>query len=389
MAALQYVDTPGYAALILRRTFADLALPDAIMARAEQWLRDTDAKWHDDTKTWTFPSGATLTFGYLEQEKHKFRYKGPSFQFIAFDELTQFTESQYTYLFTRLRRLKGSSVPVRMRSATNPGDSGHAWVKQRFIIEGRAKGRVFIPAKLQDNPFLDQEEYIGSLSEVDPLTRKQMLDGDWDAAAAGTEFDRAWFKIISPAKVPPIVRMIRYWDLAGSKPTERKKNPDWTAGLKMGRGNDGNFYIFDVVRARDTPGEIEKLVHKTAVADKISTRVYIEQDPGQAGKAQILRYTSKVLAGFTAEGVRPVGTKPDRARPVAAAAERGEVFIVQGSNSVWITDFLDELEMFTSDGSHSFDDQVDVLSGAFNKLIRGKSSKYRRGSSLSRVLNAA
>jgi hypothetical protein len=39
---------------------------------------------------------------------------------IGFDELTQFKESSYTYLFSRLRRLKDSDIPLRMRSASNP-----------------------------------------------------------------------------------------------------------------------------------------------------------------------------------------------------------------------------------------------------------------------------
>ena len=71
MAALQYVDVPGYAALLLRRTYADLSLPGALMDRAADWLQPTDAHWNDTAKTWTFPSGATVTFGYLETERNK------------------------------------------------------------------------------------------------------------------------------------------------------------------------------------------------------------------------------------------------------------------------------------------------------------------------------
>ncbi len=69
MGALQYVDTPGYAALLLRRTFADLALPGALMSRAQEWLSGTQAHWRDEGKTWHFPSGATLTFGYMENNR--------------------------------------------------------------------------------------------------------------------------------------------------------------------------------------------------------------------------------------------------------------------------------------------------------------------------------
>ncbi len=70
MAALQYVHIPGYSALVLRRSYADLALPGAIMDRSHEWLRGTDARWNDRDKTFSFPSGATLTFGYLQNDVH-------------------------------------------------------------------------------------------------------------------------------------------------------------------------------------------------------------------------------------------------------------------------------------------------------------------------------
>ena len=180
MAALQWVDVPGYNALLLRRTFADLALPGAIMDRSHDWLRGTAAEWNDREKTWTFPSGARLTFGYLQGDHDKYRYQGTELSFCGFDELTQFQEEQYTYLFSRLRRPEGSDVPLRMRSASNPGGVGHGWVYERFMpdltaeaIEHRRKtGRIFIPARLEDNPYIDQAAYRRGLAELDDITRR-------------------------------------------------------------------------------------------------------------------------------------------------------------------------------------------------------------------------
>jgi hypothetical protein len=86
MAALQYVDEPGYAAILFRRTYADLALPGAIMDRSKEWLSGKGARWNEREKTWTFPSGATLSFGYLEHENDKYRYQGSEFQFAGFDD---------------------------------------------------------------------------------------------------------------------------------------------------------------------------------------------------------------------------------------------------------------------------------------------------------------
>lgn len=206
MAALEYVDVPGYSALLLRRTYADLSKPGALMDRAHQWLRGTGAKWNEQKKQWTFPSGAILTFGYLETDADKYQYQGAEYQFIGFDELTQFKESSYTYLFSRLRRLKDSDVPLRMRSASNPGGTGAEWVHRRFVPEGftpeqarqqtvffkedadesgRVTRRAFIPATLDDNPSLDRVEYAESLQELDPVTREQLLRGDWQIKQRG------------------------------------------------------------------------------------------------------------------------------------------------------------------------------------------------------------
>ena len=72
MAALQYVTVPGYSAIIFRKTYADLSLPGALMDRAADWLQGK-AHWSAKTKKWTFPSGATVSFGYMEHEKDKLR----------------------------------------------------------------------------------------------------------------------------------------------------------------------------------------------------------------------------------------------------------------------------------------------------------------------------
>lgn len=194
--ALQFVDVPGYSALILRRTYADLAKPGALMDRSKEYLAGTGAVWNERDKKWTFPSGASISFGYLAHENDKFQYRSSEFQFIAFDELTDFTESQYTFLFTRLRKKAGgplADVPLRMRSASNPGGPGHGWVYNRFVDDRKRKpGRVFIPATMADNPSIDKEEYLKSLANTDPLTRDQIERGDWNAVVGG-RFKPEWF----------------------------------------------------------------------------------------------------------------------------------------------------------------------------------------------------
>ena len=363
MGALQYVDIPSYSAILFRKTFADLTLPGALMDRSRDWLHPHgDVRWVDRDKTYRFPSGATLTFGYLEHENDKYRYQSAEFQYIGFDELTQFTESQYRYLFSRLRRLQGVDIPLRMRSASNPGGSGHRWVKQRMIVEGRKRGIVFIPAKLEDNPHLDQKEYEASLSKLDPITREQLRKGNWDIEEEGLMFKRSWFEIVD--RVPQINRLVRYWDFAATDPTKtrrRGKGPDWTAGVLLGE-LDGFYYVLDIVRAQKTPHDVEMLVKQTAARDGRNVSIYIEEEPGSSGKITIDYYSRKVLNGYAVRGNRSTGSKVLRANPLSSAAEAGRVKLLRGA---WIGDFLDEVESFPGGEN---DDQVDALSGGFNKL---------------------
>jgi len=363
MFALQYVDAPGYAALLLMRTTADLKLPGALIDRSQEWLGGTDAKWKEQDKQWVFPSGATLNFGYLEHENDKYRYKSSEFQFIGFDELTQFAETQYVYLFTRLRRLMGYPVPLRVRSGTNPDGPGYEWVKQRFIIEGLANGRIYIPARLSDNPYLDKDAYTHSLMNLDPITRKRIMDGDWSVRPGGKKFKREWFEIVDD--VPLGLRIVRYWDMAGTEP-KPGKDPDYMAGAKVGVSPEGIYYILDMRRLRASPLEGENLIKRTALIDGVAVSIRMEQEGGDSGKRVIDYYTRIVLQGYDFRGHRPTGPKEVRANPVSSQAEAGNVKLLRGE---WINDFLDEAVAFPTTGVH--DDQIDALSGAIAVLADG------------------
>lgn len=366
MAALQYVDVPGYSALLLRRTYAQLSMAEGLMDRAHEWLGPTDAKWDDDTRTWWFPSGARLSFGYLDAANDRFRYQSSAFQFIAFDELTDFKERDYKYLFSRLRRLEGSEVPLRMRAASNPGGPGHEWVRRRFIegapsydAEGRPV-RIFVPSRLEDNPSLDAEEYEETLQQLDPVTRQQLRWGDWDVTPEGGMFRREDFRIVAGIPLPQRVRaqVVRYWDLAATEGAA-----DWTRGLKLARTPDGLYYVLDVKGCREAPAGVEALLRRTAEEDGREVGIYVEREPGSAGKGYISYLSRHVLPEFEVHAVPATGSKEVRARGVAGQVALGHVALVEGA---WIADFLDEVCAFPAEGVH--DDQVDALSGAFRLL---------------------
>ena len=367
-AALQYVDVPGYHALILRRTFAALELPEALIPLAHEWLQHTDAKWNESKHRWTFPSGATLTFGHLETELDKHKYQGAAFAFVAWDELTQFTSSQYKYLFSRRRRnktMEALGVPMRTRSASNPGGEGHEWVKHRFIIEGIGKGRVFVPAKLTDNPHLDVAEYRESLAELPLIERLQLEHGNWEAAKAGDWFKRDWWKHIDAKDLPPMRRRVRYWDTASTKPSVRNKDPDFYSGTLMSEFR-GRFYIEDRESFREGPAETERRLEAVRDRDGAGVEVVMAQEPGSQSELLINNYARTLFKGFNFRGDRQTGSKLERAKPLSAALANGLVFIVRGP---WNKEFTDQHEAFPTPGVH--DDDVDSASGAHQKLAMG------------------
>lgn len=367
MAGLQYVDVPGYAGILFRRSYADLALPGALMDRAYEWLNPSGAHWSESQKRWEFPSGASLSFGYLETPRDKYRYQSAEFQFVGFDELTQFDEEQYLYLFSRLRRLADSEVPIRMRSASNPGGVGHAWVKERFITTHDPERR-FVRASLKDNPYVDQTAYLAALGNLDAVTRAQLRDGDWNATTEGSLFKRLWFrdKIITRLTAQP--RWCRYWDFAATK----SKKADWTAGGKLGLLN-GEGIIADMRRLRGTGKEVEDLVRQTAYTDGWQVPIVIEVEKGSAGKLLFDHYVRNILPGFNVRGDPPVGQKVTRMLPLSALAEQGHLFILKGA---WNEALLDEGELITRDDDAPYDDQWDALSGAYLWLTHVKAKRH-------------
>lgn len=199
----QGYDTPGFSGLFLRRTYPQLSKSnDSPIMRSFRIYTPLGGRYHASDHKWVFPSGAIIEFGHMQYESSVADYTGPSYHRIAFDELTQFSETQYGFMFSRIRKQIGFPIPLGIRAATNPGGPGHNWVRKRFISnEAQAMvkqltyrdpsprgvftsptGQVFVPARVADNPSLDVDDYITRmLGSLPPKLREQMASGDWDA----------------------------------------------------------------------------------------------------------------------------------------------------------------------------------------------------------------
>lgn len=183
---------PKFRGIIFRRKFPELQ--KSLIDRAVDYEK-LGAEYNGTEHTYTFPSGAKMFFGFMQADKDAKSHDTNEYNYVAFDELTHFTDFQYRYLLSRARS-STQDLPAVVRSASNPGNIGHTWVRKRFIdpspegyteLVDRLSGlsRIFIPAKLTDNIDLMEStpEYAAQLDLLPEAERRAKKYGDWDAYA--------------------------------------------------------------------------------------------------------------------------------------------------------------------------------------------------------------
>ena len=200
-------------------------------------------------------------------------------------------------------------------------------------------------AALQAKRALVGEKHFSALFQQSPLR-----DG-------GQMFDARKLRLVDTV---PAGTAVRAWDLAGTG--DGSGDPDWTAAVKLVRDADGAVFVDDIVRFRGVPGEVAERIRMVATADGPQVAIGLPQDPGQAGKSQVM-FLTQVLAGFNVSATPETGAKTVRAMPVAAQVSGGTVAIRRAS---WNAAFVDELSSFPHGRK---DDQVDALSRAFAMLL--------------------
>jgi predicted phage terminase large subunit-like protein len=378
--ALRYVHVGGYRAILFRRTFPELR--ESLIGRSHELYPRLGGLYRVHENVWLFPSGARVRFGHMESKRAHYLYQSAEFAYIGFDELTSFEEEQYLYLFSRARTTAG--VPVRMRAATNPGGTGHEWVKGRFI-DGMVPGEVrwfkrvgevdtevergkqgalsrqFIPATVYDNPTLMGADplYVERLKALPLVERERLLYGNWEIAPQGNVFRAEWFRV---AKGEPqdVGRWVRCWDLAVSTRT----SADYTASARVGMGEDGTLYVADVVKFRAEWPDTRRRIIQTA-GREAGVTVAVERVAFQLAAIQDLR-RDEGMVGTALVDVVPDRDKLSRAYAWSSRAEQGKVVLVDGK---WVPGFVNECVSFSGDGT-THDDQVDAVSGAVQLLAR-------------------
>tara|TARA_Y100001934_G_scaffold253213_1_gene318007 strand:+ start:150 stop:1793 length:1644 start_codon:yes stop_codon:yes gene_type:complete len=273
---LRYASNGNHRALLLRRTLAELTeLVD--QSRKLYPKAFPGAVFRESKNTWSFPSGATALFSYVDKDNDVTRYQGQSFTWIGVDELGQYpTPYVWNYLRSRLRTTD-PEIQTYMRASANPGGVGGWWLKKMFVdpaipnepfwatdidsgkvlrygpnhpehADEPLYQRRFIPARLTDNPFLmESGEYEAMLLSLPEVERRRLLEGDWDVAdgAAFSEFDRS-VHVVEPFEVPYNWPRLRAADYGYSSPSCVLWGAvDW----------DGNIFVYRELYDKGYTGE--------------------------------------------------------------------------------------------------------------------------------------
>jgi predicted phage terminase large subunit-like protein len=395
LEAMRHRLVADFRAVVFRRNLVQVKNPGGLWDESVKLYGPAGAKPRIQTMEWRFPSGARIKFAHLEHENTVLDWQGAQVPLICFDELTHFSRAQFFYMLSRNRSVCG--VKPYVRATCNPDSESWvadfiAWwidaktglpiperagVPRWFVRVGDSlvwadrsralydvapdiapKSVTFVPARLDDNPALVEADpgYRANLLALPTVERERLLSGNWKIRpAGGLYFQRLWCEIVDAA--PAGLKCVRYWDLAAT-PKRADNDPDWSVGVKLGRDENGFYFLLDAIRFRDGPGEVERIVKATAAQDGKTVKIGLPQDPGQAGKMQAA-YFIRQLAGYDVTAHPESGDKVTRFGPFSAQTRAGNVRIVRGA---WNEDFLAALEGFP-DGAH--DDDADAASGAF------------------------
>jgi len=176
--------------------------------------------------------------------------------------------------------------------------------------------------------------------------------------------------IFKPDQIPVVdaipaveIKWCRGWDLASTI------DGDYTAGGKLGRLPDGRYIIADMARMRVGPDERDAAMVNIASQDGRKVKISIPQDPGQAGKTQVL-YLTRALSGYNVKSSPETGDKVTRAEPFAAQVNVGNVIMLRGD---WNNALLNEMRIFPNGAN---DDQIDSLSRAFSEIMVTRKSFF-------------
>lgn len=401
---LRYMDVEGYKAVVFRQNYTQIMAAGCLWDESSKMYRllPNAVATMSPKAHWTFGGKAVINFDYLARDDDVYKWQGSQICFIGFDELTHFSEKQFFYMLSRNRSTCGvkpyvratcnpdadswvakfiawwidpeTGYPIKERSGVKRyftrvddtviwGDTAEECAEKSGVDISLCKSVTFIASSIHDNKALlaADPSYLASLNALSLVERERLLNGNWKIKpAAGLYFPRNGIRIVKtiPDK---LLTSVRAWDLAATEITTSNKDPDRTCGTLWGRMRNGQYIILDGIRVAKNAANVRDLIVSTAKQDKTmygTSKIFIPQDPGQAGKDQSRSY-AKILTGYSFMSNPVTGNKITRAEPMAAQWQNGNIYMLEGE---WNKPYLDEMDGFP-DLLH--DDYVDSSSDGF------------------------
>ncbi len=410
LEALRHKDVKSFGAVIFRHNYNQITAEGGLWDASQKIFNQVpDAHSRKSPKLhWRFDGGAKLSFAHIERDEDLKSWQGTEIAYIGFDELTHFTKHQFLYMLSRNRTTCG--IRPYVRATCNPdsdswvaefiswwidqetgyaipersgqvrwmvvlndiiywGDTPEELAKKHEVNVEDCKSVTFIASRLEDNKILMESDpgYLANLKAMTEVDMERLLRGNWKIkAAAGSFFKRSQVGEILTEVPKDLVAVCRGWDLAATDKDEDDEAA-FTAGVLMGRRENGRFVIIDVINRQLKAGDVRSTVLVTAKMDHAKyawCRQRLPQDPGQAGKDQKASYM-EMLAGFDVHMIPESGDKATRAEPMAAQWQHGMFDLVAGE---WNEAYLNQLESFPDS---KWKDMVDASSSAFNEITLG------------------
>ena len=212
---------PGLRAGIFRRSFDEVE--ESILSKVVVLQDDLAARFGavyvgSPRPELRFRNGSAIRFRYAETLADATRRQGGEYQLIGIDERQQVDPAVPRYLETRIRSGRPGVPVLGIRSTFNPGDVGHADLKERYIDRTNAGAHTY---ERRDDDGVGTGQWVRFVAGVrsthinesywrqldtieDPVLRRQLAEGDWDAGG-GLMFTETWRRhthVVTAEQVP-------------------------------------------------------------------------------------------------------------------------------------------------------------------------------------------
>lgn len=372
--ALQFVEFPQYRCLVTRKNYRELVGTGSVfdMLKSIPGVKSRES----GLIRIIFPSGAEIHFKAFNDESHKQDVKGESYHTILNDEASELPESVLKFLYRSLRKKVDDWIPLRFGNASNPGGESTDYLVEKYI-DGDLP---YIEMGYKDNPYIDNDTYEKSLSNLDYIDQQYQMYGNWYYRPSAGDLINLDQLVDAYIDVPDYVEREVFFCTMGVDTAGTGR--DNTVAMNLIRLDNGLTVLNDMCLDGSAYPEdsVYEIVEKQIIENKLYN-VDIEEEPGGDSVYALRYWVEDVLAdliskyGIDVDGVSAIKSKYTRARPIAKAIIQGKLkFSSHLKDLLERKDGLFDQFMYVSPNPEEMKkrkspDELDALGYAWNSLV--------------------